>query len=60
MAASAELAWKTLPELAKAVTIFLDPVLASVGCGTWQPDAWAWSGWRLPSSELRRGSMPGR
>jgi hypothetical protein len=43
MAANDELAWTTLSELAKAVTTFLDPVLASADRRTWQPDARAWS-----------------
>lgn len=44
MAASDELAWRTLPEVTQAVTSFLDPVLAPTDCGFWQPEAWAWSG----------------
>jgi nucleotidyltransferase AbiEii toxin of type IV toxin-antitoxin system len=43
MATADELAWKTLTEVAEAVTTFLNPALASADCGTWQPGPWAWS-----------------
>lgn len=43
MATTDELEWKTLTEVAEAVTSFLNPALASPACGTWQPGPWAWS-----------------
>ena len=46
MAASDELAWRTLPEVAQAVTSFLGPVLVPADCGFWQPEAWTWSAGR--------------
>ena len=35
MAASDELAWKTLAEVTQAAALFLNPVLAPGECGTW-------------------------
>jgi hypothetical protein len=43
MAAADELPWRTLPEVTKAAKSFLDPVLASADCGTWEPTSWLWS-----------------
>lgn len=37
-----DLAWKTLPEVTGAVERFLNPVLASSDCGTWEPRSWLW------------------
>lgn len=42
MAESDDLAWKTLPEVAEATKTFLDPVLASADCGTWEPATRLW------------------
>jgi len=42
LAATDELSWATLEEVAKAVTYFLDPILASGECGTWEPSSWGW------------------
>ncbi|MGE0641783.1 MAG: hypothetical protein AB7G12_07355 [Thermoanaerobaculia bacterium] len=42
MAESDGLAWKTLPEVTGAVGTFLNPVLASSGCWTWEPTSWIW------------------
>lgn len=42
MAANDELAWKSLADVTKAVTSFLDPVLTSPDRGTWAPSDWAW------------------
>jgi hypothetical protein len=44
MATGDELIWRTLAEVTQAVTSFLDPVLASTDCGSWQPAAWTWNG----------------
>ncbi|MEA2561133.1 MAG: hypothetical protein QOH06_2637 [Acidobacteriota bacterium] len=46
MASRDELAWTSLSEVAGAVSAFLNPVLASGDCGTWEPDRLAW---RSPS-----------
>ncbi len=40
--AGADLAWKTLPEVMEAVETFLNPVLDSAECGTWEPSNWLW------------------
>ena len=42
MAENDDLAWKTLPEVTGAVEKFLNPVLASSDCGTWEPTSWLW------------------
>jgi hypothetical protein len=42
MASGDELIWETLGEVTKAVTAFLDPVLGSATCGTWEPKDWLW------------------
>jgi|CXWL01.1.fsa_nt_gi hypothetical protein len=44
MAASDELAWKTLAEVTQAAALFLNPVLAPGECGTWDSASWSWSG----------------
>lgn len=42
MAASDDLAWKTLEALSEAVSAFLNPALASPDCGMWKPVDWQW------------------
>lgn len=42
MAENDDLAWKTLPEVTEAVETFLNPVLDSAECGTWEPSSWLW------------------
>jgi hypothetical protein len=42
MAASDELTWRTLTEVTEAVSAFLNPVLVSADCGTWEPSGWLW------------------
>ena len=42
MAENDDLAWKALPEVTAAVETFLNPVLASPDCGTWEPKSWIW------------------
>ena len=42
MAENDDLAWKTLQEVTGAVETFLNPVLASSDCGTWEPTSWLW------------------
>jgi Nucleotidyl transferase AbiEii toxin, Type IV TA system len=37
LASSDELIWASLVEVMEAVSAFLDPVLASTDCGTWEP-----------------------
>lgn len=46
MASGDELTWTSLVEVAEAVSAFLNPVLASGNCGTWEPIDWLW---RSPS-----------
>lgn len=43
MAENDGLAWKTLAEVTRAVEAFLDPVLESAECGTWEPSGWHWT-----------------
>lgn len=43
MASTDELIWSSLGEVTQAVSEFLDPVLDSADCGTWEPEAWRWS-----------------
>jgi hypothetical protein len=43
MASTDELIWPSLGEVTQAVSEFLDPVLDSADCGTWEPEAWRWS-----------------
>jgi len=43
MAREDQLAWPSLDDVAVAVQVFLDPVLAGVLDTTWNPLAWAWS-----------------
>lgn len=42
MASSDELIWASLVEVMEAVSAFLDPVLSSTDCGTWDPRDWLW------------------
>jgi len=42
MASTDDLRWTSLAEVTGAVSAFLDPVLASADCGTWEPEAWLW------------------
>jgi len=35
--------WKTLEDVTRAVSSFLDPVLTSAERGTWNPDEWRWA-----------------
>jgi hypothetical protein len=42
MASDDELIWRTFAEVTAAVSAFLDPVLASAHCGTWEPKHWVW------------------
>lgn len=42
MASGDELIWGTLAEVTGAVSAFLDPVLDSADCGTWEPKDWLW------------------
>jgi nucleotidyltransferase AbiEii toxin of type IV toxin-antitoxin system len=42
MASGDELSWTSLAEVTGAVSGFLDPVLASADCGTWDPESWLW------------------
>jgi len=42
MALGDGLGWATLAEVTEAVSAFLDPVLISAGCGTWEPGDWLW------------------
>jgi nucleotidyltransferase AbiEii toxin of type IV toxin-antitoxin system len=42
MASNDELAWASLAEVTQAVSAFLDPVLCSADCGTWEPEDWLW------------------
>ena len=35
-----DLAWKSLLEVTGAVETFLNPVLDSAECGTWEPSSW--------------------
>lgn len=44
IAANDELAWATLREVTDAVETFLNPVLISNGCGTWEPTSRVWMG----------------
>lgn len=46
IASGDELTWTSLAEVAEAVSAFLNPVLASGDCGTWEPIDWLW---RSPS-----------
>lgn len=43
MAENDDLAWKTLAEVTRAVEAFLNPVLGSAECGTWEPSGWRWT-----------------
>jgi hypothetical protein len=52
MATGDELRWRSLAEVTEAVSRFLDPVLASADCGTWEPEAWTWR--RRPHTALHR------
>jgi hypothetical protein len=42
MASGDDLIWGTLAEVTGAVSAFLDPVLDSPDCGTWEPKDWLW------------------
>jgi hypothetical protein len=42
MAENDDLAWKTLLEVTGAAETFLNPVLESAECGTWEPSSWLW------------------
>jgi hypothetical protein len=42
MASSDELRWTSLAEVTKAVSAFLNPVLASADFETWEPEGWLW------------------
>ncbi len=42
MATNDELPWATLPAVAGAVSLFLDPVLGPSKAGRWDPSLWQW------------------
>lgn len=39
-----QLQWRTLAEALEAARTFLDPVLAGLSDGRWNPDGWSWTG----------------